>query len=94
MRRLSLSILMVGAFAAAGCGGGGGLDVGKAERTIADEVEKQTATQEVKIDCPDDVDQKKGDVFECDLSARGGVKATVKVTQVDDDGNVRWEVNP
>ena len=87
-------LLAVCALAAAGCGGGGGLDVDKAEREIGDKVEQQTATKDVTIDCPDDIEEKKGDVFECDLSAKGGVKATVKVTQVDDEGNVRWEVNP
>ena len=78
----------------AGCGGGGELDSSKAEEEIAAGVEEKTATEDVRIDCPDDVKQKKDDVFECDLTAAGGVKATVKVTQVDDKGNVHWEVNP
>lgn len=78
----------------AGCGGGDEIDADKTEEEIAAGVEKATATEDVKIDCPDDVERKTGDVFECDLTAAGGVKAKVKVTQVDDDGKIRWEVNP
>ena len=74
------------------CGGGGGLDTDELEREIAPEVERKTGTEDVKVDCPDDVDEKKGEDFQCDLSAAGGVKAKVDVKQVDDDGNVAWEV--
>jgi Domain of unknown function (DUF4333) len=80
--------------ALAGCGGDAKIDASKTEDEIAKGVEEATATEDVKIDCPDDVERKKNDVFECDLSAAGGVKAKVKVTQVDDAGKIHWEVNP
>jgi hypothetical protein len=70
------------------------IDAAKAEREIADGVERKTATKDVTIDCPDGVELKKGDVFECDLTAAGDVRAQVKVTQVDGDGRLDWELNP
>ena len=48
-------------------------------------------TKDVTIDCPDDVEAEEGGVFECDLSAEGGIEAKVEVTQEDDEGNVRWQ---
>lgn len=90
-RYLSLigAVLLLG-----GCGGSSELDASKAEREIAAGVEERTATEGVQIDCPDGVERKKDAVFECELTAEGGLQAKVKVTQVDDEGNLRWEVNP
>lgn len=66
------------------------IDTGKAESEIGKGVAQQTGAKSVKVDCPDDVDAKKGDTFDCDLTAAGGQKAKIKVTQQDDKGNVRW----
>lgn len=85
-------IACVGALA--GCGEDDEIDNTRIEREIAAGVEKQTATEDVEIECPDDVEMKKGDVFECGLTAAGGVEARVKVTQTNDEGDVDWEVNP
>ena len=65
------------------------LDTAEAERTIADRLGKQARTK-VTIRCPDDVEIKKGDTFTCDAKARNDT-AKVKVTQLDDEGNVRWQ---
>jgi hypothetical protein len=66
------------------------LDTAEAERTIADRLERQAGTK-VTISCPDDVEIKKGNTFDCEAKARNDT-ARVKVTQLDDEGNVRWEV--
>jgi predicted component of type VI protein secretion system len=66
------------------------LDTAEAEKTIADRLGKQAGTK-VTIDCPDDVEIKKGDTFNCEAKARKDT-AKVRVTQLDDEGNVRWEV--
>jgi len=94
MRPARYLVAAVCVLAPAGCGGGGEIDSGETEAEIAAGVEEATATKDVEIDCPDDVKQEKDVVFECDLSAAGGVKAKVKVTQLDDDGKIHWEVNP
>ena len=75
----------------AGCGEET-LDVSEIEEQITPEVESQTGSTNVDVDCPDDVEAKADDTFECDLSAEGGIEAQVKVTQEDDEGNVTWEV--
>ena len=75
------------------CGGDETLDVGKVEDEVAPEIERQTGTRDVAIDCPDeDIELEEGAAFECDVSAEGGIEAKVKVTQEDDEGNVRWQV--
>jgi Domain of unknown function (DUF4333) len=66
------------------------LDTEEAEKTIAKRLGDQAGTT-VSINCPDDVELKKGDTFTCTAKSRTD-EAKVKVTQLDDDGNVRWEV--
>jgi hypothetical protein len=66
------------------------LDTAEAERTIADRLGEQAGTK-VRVECPDDVELKKGDTFNCEAKARRDT-AKVKVTQLDDEGNVRWQV--
>jgi hypothetical protein len=66
------------------------LDTAEAEKTISDRLGQQAKT-DVTIECPDDVEIKKGDTFTCDAKARNDT-AKIKVTQLDDEGNVRWEV--
>jgi Domain of unknown function (DUF4333) len=66
------------------------LDTEEAEKTIGKRLGDQSGTK-VTIDCPDDVELKKGDTFNCNARSRTD-RAKVKVTQLDDEGNVRWEV--
>jgi hypothetical protein len=68
------------------------LDVDEIEGEITPQVEEQTGTGDVTVDCPDDVEAEEGGEFECDLTAEGGIEAKVEVTQEDDEGNVRWRL--
>jgi predicted component of type VI protein secretion system len=86
--RLSLACV-IAAVALAACGAQQ-LDTAEAEKTIANRLGEQAGTK-VTINCPDDVEIKKGDTFNCEAKARKDT-AKVKVTQLDDEGNVRWEV--
>jgi hypothetical protein len=87
------------ALALAGCGGDDGddtktLDVRPVERGIARGVEKDNPrTNVVAVECPDDVEQRKGVVFKCQVrGSREGERAEATVTQVDDNGRVRYVV--
>lgn len=68
------------ALALAACGDDSGPDVGTIERDLAAGVEQDTGTRDVSVDCPEDVGE--GDV--CQVTATGGVKAQIRVTQLDD----------
>ena len=85
-------LLVTGALALGACGGEDTLDASDIESEVVPQIEKQTGTRDVVVECPDDVEAEEGAVFECDVSAEGGVKAKLKVTQEDDQGNVRWEI--
>jgi Domain of unknown function (DUF4333) len=69
------------------------LNIDDAERTMSKRLGLQEGTK-VKVDCPEDVEIKKGDTFNCRATAEGKEPSTVKVTQLDDDGRVRFEVVP
>ncbi len=64
------------------------------ERGIAREIERdQPGTDVVAVDCPDDVELRKGDVFQCTVrGSRQGEAAIATVTQVDESGRVRFDV--
>ena len=85
-----LSLAIASAAVALGACGAQQLDTAEAEKTIGNRLGEQAGTK-VTIDCPDDVEIKKGDTFECEAKARKD-RAKVKVTQLDDEGNVRWKV--
>ena len=44
----------------------------------------------MSVDCPDDVEQKEGENFDCKVT--GEATGTVKVTQTNDDGNVTFDL--
>jgi uncharacterized protein DUF4333 len=68
------------------------LDTSKLESEIKRGIEKQTDITVKSIDCPEDRKAKQGDAFTCTVTASDGTTGTVKVTQTDDNGNVRWEL--
>jgi len=89
----SLAACSIGVAVLAGGCGTQKLDVADAERTMGRRLGSEQGIK-VKVDCPDDVEIKKGDTFNCRATSPGKDPATVKVTQLDDDGRVRFEVSP
>ena len=86
--RPQLSILACCACAAlAGCGEKT-IDTGKAEREIDRTIEEQTGAAIRSVACPDDVEGRKGDTFDCQATGADGTRATIRVTQRDDEGGI------
>ena len=83
---LAASIVLVG------CQQVDRVDTGRAEQDIKRGLSARTGAKLNSVDCPDDVEARKGDVFRCTATASDGSKVRVKVTQVDDEGGVRWEL--
>ena len=67
------------------------IDTDKLEKHIAEELKKKSGTAPEKVDCPDDVTEKKGDTFECTAKADDGSKATITV-EMSGEGEVSWKV--
>ena len=91
-RYVAVLLLVVCAVPAlAGCGS---LDMDKIEEEIATGIEEQTDSRGVEVDCPDGVEAKDGDEFECDVTDRNGEEAKVEVVQTSDEGDIRWRLQP
>jgi Domain of unknown function (DUF4333) len=88
----ALALLTATGFGAAGCGTAT-VNIEKAETLIADGLEKKTGAPDVTVECPAEVEAKKGGTFEC-TAKTGGETAKVKATQKDADGNISWELIP
>ena len=92
----SLAAALALALALAGCGSEEErkLDTAQVERGIADGIEKdRPGTRVVEVSCPDDVEIEKGAKFTCRVrGAEPGQEAIATVTQVDDEGRVRYRV--
>ena len=98
IRRRATLFLAVAALAVAGCGGdddGGGedkLDTGSIQERLTAELEDQPTTSTAEplevtsMECPDEVDKKKGTEFECDVETADGLTGTVEVELDDDEG--------
>jgi Domain of unknown function (DUF4333) len=71
------------------------IDSDKAESEIQKGIERRTSGQiPVKaVDCPDDVEAKKGDTFQCTVTGDNGKTGRVTVAQRDDEGNVTYSGN-
>jgi Domain of unknown function (DUF4333) len=81
-----LAVLAIAALALIGCGGTE-IDAGKTEDLIEDNV---TGPPPSSVKCPEGVEAKKGETFECELTYEDRGPATVTVHIVDDDGRVRF----
>jgi hypothetical protein len=90
---ISLTVALVAGAAALGGCGTTTIDTDKAETEIEKGIEKQTQVK-ATVACPDDIEAKAKDTFECTATPEGGggEKATVAVTQTDDEGNITWEL--
>lgn len=80
------------AAAAAGCGTST-LNTDEAEKQIASGIEKQTGVKLRKVDCPSDVEAKKGKTFHCTLVAPNGSKVGLTAVQTSDDGKFVFRVD-
>jgi Domain of unknown function (DUF4333) len=68
------------------------LDVDEVEGELERGVAERTDGLNVEVDCPDDIEAKRGESFECTATADDGTRARIEVVQEDDDGTVRWEI--
>ncbi len=49
-------------------------------------IAREAGVQVRSVECPDDIEFKKGDSFNCAVTAQNGKKAEIKAEQLDDDG--------
>jgi hypothetical protein len=68
------------------------LDTSGLETKLKVALEQQLNTTGITVTCPTDVTVKQGATFICSAADSAGAKSTITVTQVDDKGNVKWEV--
>ena len=69
------------------------LDHDQLERTLAREISAQLDGPGIEVECPDDVEAGQGAMIECIARAPGETAGLrIEVTQLDDDGNVTWEI--
>jgi len=69
------------------------LDGDQLERRLAREISDQLGVPGVVAECPDDVEAQQGSMLECTAHAPGETAGLrIEVTQLDDDGNVSWEI--
>ena len=69
------------------------LDHDQLERTLARKISTQLAVPGIEVECPDDVEARKGATLDCIARAPGETAGLrIQVTQLDDDGNVTWEI--
>jgi len=82
-----LAVLALAPLILAACGGTE-IDAGKTEDLIKENV---SGPPPRAVECPEGVEAKKGETFECELTYEQGVPAaTVTVHIQDDDGRVRF----
>jgi hypothetical protein len=67
------------------------LNTDKLETEIKSGIERQTDVKIRSVECPKR-EVKTGDTFNCKATATDGDTADVKVTQQDEEGNVRWRL--
>jgi hypothetical protein len=69
------------------------LDSAQLERRLGREISDQLGVRGVVAECPDDVEVRRGSTLDCTARAPGEtVGLRIEVTQLDDDGNVSWEI--
>jgi hypothetical protein len=88
-RSLASVVAACAALVFAGCGG---IDSAQLETKIKAGIETQTGKKLKSVDCPENRELKKGDVFTCKATFISGESADVKVTQTDDKGNIVWQL--
>jgi hypothetical protein len=84
--RIPLGFLALAALIISGCSKS--IDSAKAEKFIAKSVSAQVGAQVKSVSCPQDLTAKKGETFECTVTAVDGTTGKTRVTEKDDQGNV------
>lgn len=91
-RRSALPVLALfvcaSALVVSGCGGTV-VDSQKAEDAITQNIEDQTNVQVESVSCPDDVDVKAGNTFECEIKLVNGKGATAELKILNEDADVK-----
>lgn len=87
----ALALLAAGAATLGACGESR-IDAGKAEAAIGRDLARKTGLAIASVSCPEDVKVERGDTFRCRAVARNGDRASVLVTQRDDEGTISWRV--
>lgn len=85
MRTLALPGLVGAGLLIAGCGGNT-LDSGSAEKSIS-KVFAQSGHPTKSVDCPNDIDAKKGKAFDCTITLSNGQTFKAHAVQTDDNGH-------
>jgi hypothetical protein len=69
------------------------LDTEGLEDQLKTQIEAESpGTTITAVDCPADVEVEAGGTFECTAEEESGATFTIRVTQRDDEGNVRWDL--
>ena len=69
------------------------LDTAQLERRIERQLSDQLNVAGIDVSCPADVRVEEGGNFVCTATAPGETDTVrIRVAQVDDDGNVAWEI--
>ena len=64
------------------------------EKQISDKIFEQRQARAKSIDCPKELEAKKGKKYECTLTAPNGDQLPVAVEMTDDNGKYKFEVLP
>ena len=68
------------------------LKMGDLSSTLESQLNAQLKTSGITVTCPDSVKAEAGATFECTGTLTTGETLTIKVTQTDNNGNVKWAV--
>jgi hypothetical protein len=69
------------------------LDSAQLEHLLAREISDVLDVPGVNVECPDDAEVLQGSTLDCVARAPGETSGLrIAVTQIDDDGNVTWEI--
>lgn len=87
-----LAALLAAALGLGACGDADTISTDALEESIRRELKDVSGIEPTSVECPDEVEVEAGAMFECTATAPDGTPATITATQVDDEGNVDWEV--
>lgn len=90
--RPTLAFLLILSMAAGGCAART-LQSGQLERRLGRQLSDKLGVSGIVAECPDDIEVRRGATFTCTARAPDEtVGLRIDVTQIDDEGNVTWEI--